>query len=154
MKRTMLNCAIVLIALLTVNTAIAQSAKLKSPLTTTDNVKTLTVCYDITGLGNVSQVTMTLRYNAVVASECFNPGNKQESVPGQNQTFSGVGDEFTVPVHNGRATGCFTTDEDEFQAGGCPSSSWRGSVTNVTFSNITLQVLGRTFSAQNPSPNP
>jgi hypothetical protein len=150
----MLNCTIALIALLTVSSVMGQRAKLQSPLTTTDNVKTLTVCYDITGLGNVTQVTMTLLYNAVVNSECFNPGNKEGSVPGQNQVFSGVGDEFTVPVHNGRATGCFTTNENEFPAGGCPSSSWTGVVTNVTFSNITLQVLGRTFSAPNPVPNP
>src|SRR5688500_17159489 len=111
MKHTNLSSIITFIALFIVSTATAQNPRLKSPLRPTDNGQTLIICYDISGLGNVSQVTMTLTYDATVFGECFNPGNREESVPAHNRVVSDVGQDFAVPVHNGRAVGCFETTD-------------------------------------------
>ncbi|HEX6431319.1 MAG TPA: hypothetical protein VF008_26695 [Niastella sp.] len=148
MKHTNLSSVIALIALFIVSTATAQNARLKSPLSVTDNGLTFTICYDISGLGNVSQVTMELNFDATVSGECRNPGNG-DVVPAHNKVVSDVGEEFAVPVHNGRAVGCFTTTST-FTPGRCPNTNWTSQVTNVSFSGITLSVLGKTFTANNP----
>lgn len=149
MKHTNLSSVIALIALFIVSTATAQNARLKSPLSPTDNGQTLTICYDISGLGNVTEVQMSLNYDVTVFSECFNPGNREESVPAHNKVISDVGEDFTVPVHNGRAIGCFTTT-DTFTPGSCPNGNWTSEVTDVAFFGITLSVLGKTFNSRNP----
>jgi hypothetical protein len=146
MKHTNLSGVIALIALFIVSTATAQNAKLKKPLTVNDNGQTVTICYDISGLGNITEVTMRITYDATVTSECFNPGNREESVPPHNKVFPGNSEEFTVPVHNGRAADCYESTKT-FPAEKCPSSNWTVVVTDVSFSNVKLTVLGKTFSA-------
>jgi hypothetical protein len=150
MKRTILNSAIALIAILIAGTVSAQSPRLKKALTVTDNGLTFTICYDISGLGNVTEVQMSLTYDATVFSECFNPGEGtgtgDGSVPGQNKVVPANEEEFAVPVHNGRAIGCYTTTK-AFTPGKCPNNSWTGLVVDCTFSNISLTCLGRVFTA-------
>jgi hypothetical protein len=147
MKHIFLNTVVALIALFSVSSAMAQKAH--GPITSTDNGKTITVCYDISGLGNISEVQITLSYSATVFGECFNPGNKDESVPAHNNVIPRSGETFTAPVHNGRANACFTSTT-VFTAGSCPNPNWTSVVTDVAFSNITLTVLGKTFNVQNP----
>jgi len=145
MKRIYLNSIIALIALFSVNSAIAQKAH--GPITGVDKGKFLTVCYDISGLGNVSDVNITVVYTATVFGECFNPGNKDESVPAHNNVVPSAGQTVNVPVTNGRAVGCFDTTT-EFTAGSCPNPNWTSVVTDVSFSNVTLTVLKKTFNVQ------
>jgi hypothetical protein len=146
MKHANLSSLIALIALFLVGTATAQSPKLKSPLRVTDNGQTFTICYDISGLGNVTEVEVIVTYNATVFSECFNPGNREESVPAHNKVVTGISEPFTVPVRNGRATFCSQSTQT-FTPGSCPNGNWTAEVTDVSFSNVTLTVLGKTFSA-------
>jgi len=145
MKRIYLNSLIALIALCSVNSAIAQKAH--GPITGVDQGQTIRVCYDISGLGNVSNVDITLRYTATVFGECFNPGNKDESVPAHNNVVPSAGQTLNLPVTNGRAVGCFDSTT-EFTAGSCPNTNWRSVVTDVSFSNVTLSVLKKTFNVQ------
>jgi hypothetical protein len=146
MKHTKLSGIIALIALFIVSTAAAQNPRLKKPLDVDDLGQTFRICYDISGMGNVTEVQMSLTYDATVFSECFNPGNRDESVPAHNKVVPGNAEEFTAPVHNGRAIGCFTTEET-FTPGSCPNTNWTAIVTDVSFTNVKLTVLGKTFSA-------
>jgi hypothetical protein len=145
MKHIFLNTVIASIALFSVSSTMAQKAH--GPITSTDQGQTIRVCYDISGLGNVSEVQMTLSYTATVFAECFNPGNRDESVPAHNSVVPSAGETFTAPVRNGRAVGCFNSTT-VFSPGSCPNSNWTASVTDVSFSNITLSVLRRTFNVQ------
>jgi hypothetical protein len=147
MKHFFLNTVVALIALFGVSSAVAQKAH--GPITSTDLGQNLRVCYDISGLGNVTEVSIRLSYTATVFGECFNPGNRDESVPAHNNVIPGAGETFVAPVHNGRATACFNSTT-VFQAGTCPNPRWSSVVTDVSFSNITLTVLGKTFNVQNP----
>jgi hypothetical protein len=142
MKRFLQAFAIAAITLLSVNKVSAQNAHLMAPLTATDNGLTATICYDIAGLGNVSETQLTLSYSAVVTTECTNYGGNV--APGQTKVNK-VTETFKVPVSNGRATGCVDT-KSVFPAGKCPNGNWTGSVTDVTFSNITVTVAKKTFT--------
>jgi hypothetical protein len=147
MKHTILSSFIAFIALFIVSTASAQNPKSHGPVRANDKGQTLEVCFDISGLGNVTEVQMTLTYDATVYSECFNPGNRDESVPAHNKVVPGNSIPFTVPVRNGRATDCFTA-EQTFTPGSCPNPNWTAVVTDVSFSNVKLTILGKTFVAQ------
>jgi hypothetical protein len=145
MKRIYLNTIIAAIALFSVNSAIAQKAH--GPITGVDQGLTIRICYDISGLGNVSDVDLRLAYTATVSGECFNPGNRDESVPAHNNVIPSSGETVNVPVRNGRAVGCFNSTT-VFTAGGCPNGNWTSEVTGVSFSNVTLSVLKKTFNVQ------
>lgn len=149
MKTKNLSFVIALLTLFSITTAFAQSPKLKSPLRTTDKGLTMEMCYDISGLGNVDNIIVTCEYDATVTSLCFNPGASTGPVPGQTKTFGDTSEEIVIPVHNGRAVGCFTTTT-AFPAGACPNTKWTGQVSDVSFSNITLTVDGKEFTASNP----
>lgn len=145
MKRIFFKTIIAAIALFSANSAMAQKAH--GPITGVDQGLTIRVCYDISGLGNVTSVDITLAYAATVSGECFNPGNKAESVPAHDNVVPSSGETVTVPVKNGRAVGCFNSTT-VFTAGSCPNTNWRSEVTGVSFSNVTLSVLKRTFNVQ------
>lgn len=147
MKARMLTFLIALVALLSFGYANAQNPHLMSPLTSTDNGITLTVCYDIAGIGNVSQTKLTITYDAEVISECTNPGGNV--APGQTKRIRKVAEDFIVEVKNGRARGCSTT-QNVFEPGRCPNGQWTGAVTDVIFSNISITIAGKTFSVPNP----
>ena len=134
------SSVIAMLALFTVSTVHAQVLK---SLTVTDLGNTLKVCYDIAGLGNVSSTDITLTYTATVTTECVNQGGNV--APGQTKTTT-TSETFTAPVRNGRTVGCYTTTEP--QPGTCPPGFAGGRVTDVTFTNVTLTVQGKTFTAQ------
>jgi hypothetical protein len=62
MKHITLNTVITFIALFIVSAATAQNPKLKSPLVVHDLGTSFEICFDISGLGNASQVDMVLTY--------------------------------------------------------------------------------------------
>src|ERR1051325_9943742 len=143
MKHITLNSVIALIALFSVNSAIAQKAH--GPITGVDQGQTIRVCYDISGLGNVSDVDIRLAYTATVFGTCTNPGGSV--VEPHNTVIPSAGETFTVPVTNGRAVGCFNSTT-VFTGGTCPNPNWTSAVTDVSFSNVTLTVLKKTFNVQ------
>ena len=138
--KILISSVLALVALFSVSTA--QARNLKS-LTVTDQGNTLKVCYDVAGLGNVSETDITISYKATVTTECVNNGGNV--APGQTKTFTGS-ETFTAPVRNGRTRGCFTTTEP--QPGSCPPGFAGGRVSGVTFENVTLTVQGKQFTAQ------
>lgn len=139
MKKVFQSIAIIAIALFTVANASAQNPQLKAPLTVTDNGKTLTVCFDIAGLGNVSQTQLTVNFTSTITTICTNNGGNV--APGLVKTAKGS-QTFMVPVSNGRTTGCVTTTEPT--PGRCPGGQ-TASVSDVSFSNVSVTVAGKTF---------
>jgi hypothetical protein len=138
--KILLSSIIAVVALCSVNTA--QSQNLKS-LTSTDQGNTLEVCFDIAGLGNVSQTKLVLNFTSTATTECTNKGGNV--APGQTKTTAGS-QEFLVTVRNGRAVDCVVTTEPT--AGKCPGGFFGGTVTGVTFSDVSISIGGKTFTAQ------
>jgi hypothetical protein len=138
--KIILSSVIALVALFSANTA--QSQVLKS-LTTTDQGNTLEVCFDVAGLGNVTQTKLVVNFTSVSTTECTNKGGNV--APGQTKTVSGS-QEFMVAVRNGRAVDCVVTTEPT--PGKCPGGFSGGTVTDVTFSNASISIGGKTFTAQ------
>jgi hypothetical protein len=128
------------IALFSVNAASAQNPMLKSPLTFTDLGTTVQVCFDIAGLGNVSQTKLSLTFTAVVTTECTNQGGNV--APGLTRTVQTTQD-FLVAVSNGRATGCVVSTEPA--AGKCPNGNFTADVTDAQFSNVSVTIGKKTF---------
>lgn len=147
MKHTFyLRAVIALIALFSVSNVSAQKLHSISSSTNADNI--MVVCYDISGLGNVSSVTLTLRYTVTVSGECFNPGKRTESVPAHDNVITEPGLSTDVPVKNGRATGCINSGP--ITAGSCPNPNWNAEVTDASYTNVTLSVLKRNFNVPSP----
>ncbi|MHA6246429.1 hypothetical protein ACXYMU_00715 [Pontibacter sp. CAU 1760] len=144
MKAKFLSIAIALIALFSFQSAFAQHPNLKSPLTSSvTSTQQLKVDYDISGLGNVSTVKITVSFDLNVDTYCFNKGRRSTPVPGLTQHFENQSSTFDVPVRNGRASGSITTNET-IKAGDCPAGMDR-TETTVAYTNITLEVLGSEF---------
>jgi hypothetical protein len=142
MKSIILSSLIALVALFTVSSATAQSPKLRAPLQVNTDNNILEVCFDISGLGNVSEVTILLDATATVTTQCRNRGGNV--APGQTTTQQIPTVSRTFPVSNGRAQGCIDTREVEFTPGSCPPGFGDGAeITSVTFSDATLTVVGR-----------
>ncbi|GAB3235468.1 hypothetical protein GCM10027346_25230 [Hymenobacter seoulensis] len=147
MKTKFITLLILLLAIFNINTVQAQSIKEKEPLIAYDLGKLVKVCYDVAGLGNLTSVDVTLTYDAYVYTQCTNPGDN--IAPGQSKSYPSNSETITVPVRNGRIHGCVTSTK-VFPAGDCPNSKWTGSVSDVTFTNVKLTVLGKSFTATNP----
>lgn len=153
MKTKILSLIITFIALLSFNNAYAQNLVEKTPPYAIDLGDDLSVCIDFAGLGNMSNVNVTVTYTAEVATYCINRGQQKQDedpVPGLTRTFP----DQTVPVnfrvHNGRARGCQTI-ETNFPAGDCPSSNMRSDI-DVTFKNVRLTILGHTYNLGDITP--
>jgi hypothetical protein len=144
MKKVFKFFSIIAITLLTVSKASAQNPHLLSPLNVTDNGTTLTVCYDMAGLGNVTQTALTVNFTQTITTICTNNGGNV--APGLVKTVKGS-QTFMVAVTNGRATGCVTTTEPA--PGKCPNGQ-TASVSDVSFSNVSVSIEGKTFKAPNP----
>ena len=140
MKTVILSFLGLAFAALTANTASAQATKLKS-LSATDMGNSLQICYDVAGLGNVSSTSLTITYSAVVTTECTNPAGNV--APGQTKTLANQSVTRQVAVSNGRAVGCETIGG--FTPGACPNNQWTGSVKDVSFSNVSISIGGKTF---------
>ncbi|MFD3000956.1 hypothetical protein ACFS7Z_11325 [Pontibacter toksunensis] len=145
MKARFLSFAIALLVLFNFTDAFAQNPNLRSPLTSSvTNDQQLQVCYDISGLGNVESVLIIVNYDLTVNTFCYNRGQKSGPVPGLTQHYEDQSFTQAVPVRNGRARGCITTEEN-IQAGSCPPGMAR-SETSVSYSNITLSIYDETFA--------
>ena len=104
MKRNILNIAIALIALFSVNAAIAQNPKISNPDKATvdlscsyneDGSYTVAIKFlRLTGLGNATSATAKLTVTATADVSCFNSGQLKQgepvkTIPGQSSTASG-----------------------------------------------------------------
>jgi hypothetical protein len=156
MKTVLLSFVGLLMTVLSVNTASAQNPHLMSPISTSVTADgKLEVCFDIAGLGNMTQVDVVVKYTATVNTLCYNPGSSEGPVPGQSKTYPNVSETFEVEVSNGRTGYKCVTSTQKFAAGKCPNPKWTPETT-VMFSDVTVTVPtanGRktvTFTAPNP----
>lgn len=150
MKARIFSLLFALLAVFAFNDAFAQgkpdknigNPHLQGPLYATHTGLFLEVCFDVAGLGNVSETDLVIKYDAFVETECENPAGNV--APGQSQQFKGETEDFKVKVSNGRASDCKTTTQT-FSAGKGPNPKWDCKVVKVTYSNISISIGGKTF---------
>ncbi|MGI8638016.1 MAG: hypothetical protein ACR2KZ_21680, partial [Segetibacter sp.] len=81
MKKSILSLAIALVALVSFSTASAQQnpkpgvhENAQTTFYTDPNDQSLVVCYNISGLGNISSVDVTITYDVTVTTFCTTRG--------------------------------------------------------------------------------
>lgn len=120
--------------------ALAQSGHFVGTPTCTDIGTQLRCSGKVAGLGGT---TFEIRVTAdgVASVECANPAGNV--APGQSFSFDAEGSTGQQPTtRNGQFR--FTnlrTDAPTAPAGSCPNPKWTATVTDVSFSNITLELL-------------
>ena len=170
MKSIILNSLFALIALISVNVAVAQNphinpsnqddVRVSGSFYTAGISTNFRVCCDnalITGIGNASTVKAQLVIQGTADSECFNGGNSVKSIPGQTITAKSELAEFT-PDKNGNVT---ISGVCAHILGGCKSkggSGWSSEVSNVNITSVILMInnkpvdLTSYYLAQNANP--
>lgn len=155
--KSILSLALALVALLSVSTASAQKEPKpgvheNEPSTFRKDTRdqSLIVCYDIGGLGNVSTVNATVRYNSRVDTYCLTKGgghgDETNPIPAFSDTDEDVNVPITLQVRNGRAVGCTDLNNTITCAQDLCSPGLRTTCT-ATYSNVRIIVLGHTFTA-------
>lgn len=139
MKKTILNSVIALVALFSVNIAVAQNIHFKGSPTIQDLGTQLRFCGKLVGLGNSELVTITLNTTATTITTCTNPGGNV--APGQTKTGTVSTSGTFQSDKNGNVTFCLTTATPT--PGPCPNGQWTGRVTDVQFSNSSISVNGQ-----------
>jgi hypothetical protein len=139
MKNTILNFAIALVALFSVNVAVAQNIHFIGNPTIQDLGTQLRFCGKLAGLGNNQEVTITLNTTATTLTTCTNPGGNV--APGQTKTGTVSTSGTFQSDKNGSVTFCLTTNTPT--PGRCPNGQWTGTVTDVSFSNSAISVNGQ-----------
>jgi hypothetical protein len=135
---TVVICALIL----SVSAVMAQSGHFltgggKAP-TCSDTGTTLTCTATVAGLGGT---TFEIRVVAdgIASVTCTNPGGNV--APGQNFSFGASGSTGQLPTtRNGRDTRTVSTTAPSAPANSCPNSMWTASVTDVSFTNIRLEL--------------
>lgn len=135
MKKVFLT---LLLAGISVVSAIAQNPHYVAGPTFTDNGTSLTGTGSIAGLGNNQGITVEMNVNGTVTTECRNHGGN--IAPGQTRTenFS-VSGRYTSDK-NGRVDFSLTTPLP--LPGRCPNGNWTGIVTDVSFGTPVVLVNG------------
>jgi hypothetical protein len=115
-----------------------------NPAVATDLGTQLQITGTISGLGQ-EPLEVTVVADAVADVACFNPGNPDRRVPGQDTTLTVVGETGEVtPNRQGRfilQAGTLVTAEPVVTgAEACPNPKWTADVTDVEFSNIRIFV--------------
>ncbi|MCC3155174.1 hypothetical protein Q3A66_19305 [Hymenobacter sp. BT770] len=152
MKTKISSFVLFIIALLSYGKVLAQNPHEMKPTTVVDNGLTLTVSYDIAGLGNVSSTTGTLNYDVLVKTQCRNPGGN--IAPGQDFEYTSVDQTFPVRVDkNGRAKGSYTTPAPtvDLSQADCPNGKWRPEIADAIYSKVTFTLAGKTFYTGTPT---
>jgi hypothetical protein len=125
MKRILLMTSVALLAVMLMATAAlaVSNAHFAGKLTAERVNDTLVVSGKVAGLGNVSQIDVTVSADA----EYINPGSKKPKAANK-ESFS---DSFVVPVQNGKAN---------FSLVLAPDFSPQVSSMTIVFSNVTVIV--------------
>jgi len=144
--------AVVLALLLTISATLAQSGHFltgggKAP-TCVDQGTTLACTATVAGLGGTTFEIVVVA-DGIASVTCTNPGGNV--APGQNFSFSASGSTGQLPTtRNGRDTRTVSTTAPTAPANSCPNDQWTASVTDVSFTNVRLElyedgVLSDTF---------
>ena len=112
--------------------------------TITNNGNTLTATGSIAGLGNNQLIIVSLSANATVSATCTNPGGHEVPAQASTQTVTATGRYLSG--QNGRVNFRITTEIPT--AGQCPNGNWTSTITNVSFSNVSVSVNGQVVYQQ------
>jgi hypothetical protein len=151
MKNIIQRMAIVVLAVFSVNTVIAQNPHFNNqndPSVTATCTSTgvnssvfiVRVAGTAYGCGNASTVQAHLNYTYSSNFNCFNRGNDAGPVPGQSGPVSGQTADVTLNVTNGNAA-----FDISFNIGGsCKGNALSSTVTSLVFSQLDLVINGKT----------
>lgn len=143
---TRLGFSATAILLLLGTTALAGNVHLKPPNSSpsfTDQGTTLNATGALAGLGS-GDVIVNLSGDANATTVCTNPGGNQ--APGQNPGPVSVTGSTVIPgkeIKNGNTTFTVTTVAPVSPipgAPGCPNSGWTETITDLSFTNATIDV--------------
>ena len=145
MRRISLSLAgIALLLTVALPSVLAANAHFIGTPTFTDLGTTLNATGKIAGLGN-ADVTIRITATGVASTVCTNPGGQQ--APGINKKLTAVGTQF-IPVvefdKNGNIVFNVTTEQPAPltpKQAGCPNNNWTASITDVDFSEATIDVF-------------
>jgi hypothetical protein len=146
MRRTLMALAVALAAAgMTATVALSDgggSAHFVGTPTFTDNGLTLTATAKVAGLGNLDTVVFVTATGTPTVT-CTSPGGNQS--PGQNPASYTVtgGSNLAANQVNGTITVSASTAAPPSitgKQGGCPNNNWRATITDVAFTNASLQI--------------
>jgi hypothetical protein len=148
MKTRIFSFALVLIALLSFESAFAQNPHFlpNRQDNTTDEGTTLCSSGTLAGLGNYAgqQVPIQIIATGTTYTECENRGGNV--APGQSSQAEYSSDVSYVDVSKqGRATYTICTKEPNVtgQSAGCPNAHWTGRASDVVFTSAYLLIDGK-----------
>jgi hypothetical protein len=135
----MVSFLILLVLVLGMGPAFAQSGHFVGTPTCTDEGTTVECTGKVAGLGGT---TFTIRVEAPGTGSvtCTNPGG--QVAPGQSftTTVAGTSGPFATP-RNGQARFTVVSDTPSAPAGSCPNPMWTATVTDVAFTTATLTLF-------------
>ena len=140
MKRSMFSFALALaILVFGASAALAQSGHFVGTQTCQDVGTSLQCSGKVAGLGGTTfEIRVTADGTASV--ECANPAGNV--APGQSFTFDAEGSTGSLPTpRNGQFRYTVATQAPSAPAGSCPNPKWTATVTDVSFTNITLELF-------------
>ena len=162
MKKFIVSSVIAFLALLCINTAVAQNPKISNPDKLTvdlsceynqDGSYTVAIKYlRLTGLGNATSVAASLTVNATADVSCYNQGQLKQgepvkSMPGQSSTATGP--TVTLTPRNGVLIieNCVLSASI---VGNCKNTNtqngFESEVANVNINDLYININGKTVS--------
>jgi hypothetical protein len=139
MRRFMFSFALALLVLaFGASSALAQSGHFVGAQTCRDLGTTLQCSGKVAGLGGTTfEIRVTADGTASV--QCRNPAGNV--APGQSFDFDAAGSTGSLPTpRNGQFRYTVATTAPTAPAGSCPNPMWTATVTDVSFTNITLEL--------------
>ena len=143
-KQTVRFILLAAIIALSANFVAAQNPHFVAGPTLTDNGTTLTTTGSIAGLGNNQLIVIALNVTATVTTTCTHPGGNV--APGQTKTVTLTKSGKFMSDQNGRVNFTITTPLPT--PGQCPNGQWTGTISDISFSNVSLSVNGQVIYTQ------
>jgi len=130
-------------------TTASAAANFKSQSFSVNNQGQLICSFDVSGLGNVSATQGSCTATSTAVYQCINNGGKNPAAGNKTTTTGEVGNQVTIPVHNGRAQGSIPVNPAGPGTFTCPSGQTLFLVS-ACYTDITLTVGGATVTDAGP----